>query len=94
MHFQFFFVVALSSIMLSTTVTGFSLSQFYRFGSAVGDSSLLANDDNSTPSIDVSVPFQFFGSSYSSIYVSMLCSSCYVTKVKEQLISTVQNQVS
>lgn len=77
MHFQFFFVVALSSIMLPTTVTGFTRSQFYRFGSAEGDKILPSNDDESTSSIDVSVPFPFFGSSYSSIYVSMLCSSCY-----------------
>lgn len=75
MHFQF--VIALSSIMLSTTVTGFPLRQFYRFGSDEGDSILPSNDDESTPRIDVSVPFPFFGSSYSSIYVSMLCSLCY-----------------
>ncbi|XP_052697868.1 adhesion G protein-coupled receptor B1-like isoform X2 [Crassostrea angulata] len=68
MHFQF--VIALSSIMLSTTVTGFPLSQFYPFGSAVGDIILPSNDDESTPSIYVSVPFPFFGSSYSSIYVN------------------------
>ncbi|XP_065944898.1 sushi, nidogen and EGF-like domain-containing protein 1 isoform X2 [Magallana gigas] len=70
MHFQFFFGVALSFILLSYTVTGFPLSQFYPFGSAVGDSFLPSNDDISTPSIDVSVPFPFFGSSYSSIYVN------------------------
>uniref|UniRef100_A0A8W8I3F3 G-protein coupled receptor 133 n=1 Tax=Magallana gigas TaxID=29159 RepID=A0A8W8I3F3_MAGGI len=56
--------------MLSTTVTGFPLRQFYRFGSDEGDSILPSNDDESTPRIDVSVPFPFFGSSYSSIYVN------------------------
>uniref|UniRef100_K1RGC6 Sushi, nidogen and EGF-like domain-containing protein 1 n=1 Tax=Magallana gigas TaxID=29159 RepID=K1RGC6_MAGGI len=51
-------------------VTGFPLRQFYRFGSDEGDSILPSNDDESTPRIDVSVPFPFFGSSYSSIYVN------------------------
>ncbi|XP_065942667.1 uncharacterized protein [Magallana gigas] len=70
MNSQSLLVVALSSIMLPTTVTGFPLSQFYPFGSAAGDSSLPANDDESTPSIPLAVRFPFFGSSYSSLYVN------------------------
>lgn len=58
--------------MLSITVTGFPLSQFYPFGLPAGDENLTANDDESTPRISVSVPFPFFGLSYRSIYVSML----------------------
>lgn len=50
----------------------FPLSQFYPFGSAAGDSSLSANDDGSTSSIPVSVNFPFFGSSYNSIFVSVI----------------------
>lgn len=59
--------------MLSTSITGFPLSQFYPYGSTAGDNNLPANDDGSTPSINVSVPFPFFGQSYSSIYVSISC---------------------
>lgn len=76
MNSQSLLVVALSSILLPTTVTGFPLSQFYPFGSAAGDSSLPANDDESTPSIPLAVRFPFFGSSYSSLYVSMLRTTC------------------
>lgn len=82
MHFQFFFVVALSSIILSSTVTGFPLSQFYPFDSTAGDSSLPANEDESTPSINVSVPFLFFESSYSSIYVSVFVYVCFFILVE------------
>lgn len=64
------FVVALSAIMQSTSVTGYQLSQFYPFGSAAGDSILPQNDDQYTSSINISVPFPFFGSTYNSVYVS------------------------
>lgn len=63
------FVVALSAIMQSTSVTSYPLSQFYPFGSAAGDSSLPDNDDEYTSSIHISVPFPFFGSTYNSVYV-------------------------
>lgn len=69
-------VVALFSVMLSTTITGYPLSQFYPFGLSAGDSNLPSNDDRSTSSIHISVPFPFFGQSYSSIYVSILCKAC------------------
>jgi hypothetical protein len=52
----------------------YSLSQFYPFGPAAGDSNLPANDDGSTSQIPLAVPFPFFGSSYNSIYVRTFCS--------------------
>lgn len=72
MYSQSLFVVVLFLIFLSTTVTGYPLSKFYPFGATAGDSSLPANDDDSTSSIPVSVHIPFFGSSYSSIAVSKL----------------------
>lgn len=71
MHSESIFFVALSIILQSLIATGYPLSQFYSFGSAAGDNSLPANDDQYTSSIPVSVPFPFFGSSYSSVYVSI-----------------------
>nr|XP_034326973.1 uncharacterized protein LOC105329357 isoform X6 [Crassostrea gigas] len=70
MYFLSLFVVASSSIMLSIKVFGYPLSQFYPFGLTAGDSSLPANDDGSTSSIPISVPFPFFGPSFSFIYVN------------------------
>lgn len=57
--------------MLSIKVFGYPLSQFYPFGLTAGDSSLPGNDDGSTSSILISVPFPFFGPSFSFIYVSI-----------------------
>lgn len=65
------FVVAISATMKHTLVIGYPLSQFYPYGSSAADSNLPANDDGYTSSIPISVPFPFFGSSYSSVYVSI-----------------------
>lgn len=67
------FVVAISAAMKHTFVIGYLLSQFYPFGSTAADNNLPANDDGYTSSIPISVPFPFFGSSYSSVYVSIIC---------------------
>lgn len=64
------FVVTLYALM--QTISGYPLSQFYPFGSTAADNNLPANDDGSSPSIPISVPFPFFGSSYSSVYVSIV----------------------
>eukprot|EP00105_Crassostrea_gigas_P046428 XP_019930576.1 PREDICTED: sushi, nidogen and EGF-like domain-containing protein 1 [Crassostrea gigas] len=70
MYFLSLFVVASSYIMLSIKVFGYPLSQFYPFGLTAGDSSLPGNDDGSTSSILISVPFPFFGPSYRFIFVN------------------------
>lgn len=64
------FIVTLSAAMPITIVNGFPRSQFYPFGTTATDNYLPANDDGSTSRIPISVPFPFFGSSYSSVYVS------------------------
>lgn len=69
-------VVALATLVIYSI--GYPLDEFYPFGSAAGDSYLPANDDHSTGSIPVSVPFPFFGSSYNSVFVS------YVTYFKDK----------
>lgn len=73
------FVVAISAAMKHTFVVGYPLSQFYPFGSTVADKNLPGNDDGSTAGIPISVPFPFFGSSYSSVFVSTCICSCIRT---------------
>lgn len=46
------------------------LNLFYPFGSTEGDISMEVIDDGSTSSIPLPVQFPFFGSNYSSIFVS------------------------
>ena len=71
-----------STFLAITVLIGYGrtypLSQFYPFGATAGDSNLPANDDGSTSSIHISVPFPFFGSSYSSVFVSALYISCFI----------------
>lgn len=62
------FIVTLSAAM--PTTNGFPRSQFYPFGTTAADNNLPANDDGSTSRIPISVPLPFFGSYYSSVYVS------------------------
>nr|XP_022329841.1 sushi, nidogen and EGF-like domain-containing protein 1 [Crassostrea virginica] len=63
-----------STFLAITVLLGYGmtypLSQFYPFGATAGDSNLPANDDGSTSSIHISVPFPFFGSSYTSVFVN------------------------
>lgn len=63
------FVVAIYAAMKNNSVISYPLSQFYPFGSIAADNNLPANDDGFTSSIPISVPFPFFGSSYSSVYM-------------------------
>ena len=46
------------------------LSSFYSYGSAAGDSSLPTTDDGSSNAISLPSPFLFFGTAYTSLYVS------------------------
>lgn len=50
--------------------TSLPLNLFYPFGSTEGDTSMEVVDDGSTSSIPLPVQFPFFGSNYSSIFVS------------------------
>ena len=60
----------LFALLLSPTVTAVPLSAFIPFGQAVGDTRLPANDDGSSPSISLRVPFPFFGVSQSILFVN------------------------
>ena len=53
-------------------VVCFPLDQFFPYGSSAGDGQLAACDDCSTSSIPIAGNFSFFGSSFDSIYVSIL----------------------
>lgn len=76
------FVVAIYAAMKNNFVISYPLSQFYPFGSIAADNNLPANDDGFTSSIPISVPFPFFGSSYSSVYVS-ICTRMLERKEKK-----------
>lgn len=65
------FIVSLSAAMQTTIVTGYPLRQFYPFGPTAADNNFPANDDGSTSSIPISIPFSFFGTPHSSVYVSV-----------------------
>ena len=58
---------------------GIPLSSFYTYGPTANDNSLGAIDDGpSSPAIIFPAPFAFFGTSYTSIYVSVnTCIICY-----------------
>lgn len=94
MYFLSLFVVASSYIMLSIKVFGYPLSQFYPFGLTAGDSSLPGNDDGSTSSILISVPFPFFGPSYRFILVSILIMYCMFVYVKDISINYIVSEIS
>lgn len=76
------FVVAIYAAMKNNFVISYPLSQFYPFGSIAADNNLPANDDGFTSSIPIYVPFPFFGSSYSSVYVS-ICTRMLERKEKK-----------
>ena len=67
---SFLYITFLSLTALLGYGMTYPLSQFYPFGSAAGDRNLPANDDQYTSSIPLSVQFPFFGSNYSSVFVS------------------------
>lgn len=49
------------------------LDEFFPFGSDAGDSELPSNDDGSTGPISLTLPFPFFASTHTMLFVS-LCS--------------------
>ena len=59
-------------LMLCTPFgTAIPLSSFYPYGSAAGDYLLPPNDDGSSSAISLPTPYLYFGTSYTSIYVSL-----------------------
>ena len=70
-------------LVLSVLILAFSLPNtsaiplidFYPYGADQGDQVLSANDDGSTWAINLTVSFPFFGTDYSTVFVSCLCSS-------------------
>jgi hypothetical protein len=57
-------------LLLSSTVAAVPLSAFIRFGQAVGDTRLQANDDGSSAPISLRESFPFFGVSQQSLFVN------------------------
>ena len=48
------------------------LSEFYPFGEFQGDSSVPANDDESSGEVQLSIPFPYFDKNHESLFVSIL----------------------
>ena len=66
------YLVATALVGLSN-VDGIPLASFYPFGLDANDCALPPNDDGSSPAVNLSTPFLYFGSSYSSLFVSLSC---------------------
>jgi nidogen-like len=60
----------LFALLLSPTVTAVPLSAFIPFGQAAGDTRLQANDDSSSQTISLRVPFPFFGVPQPTLFVN------------------------
>ena len=60
----------LFALLLSPTVTAVPLSAFIPFGQAAGDTRLQANDDGSSQTISLHVPFPFFGVPQPTLFVN------------------------
>ena len=65
-HSSGYVITSLHSLITST------VSTLYCFGVSAGDIQLEREDDGSSPRISLSIPFRFFGTSESIIYVSQL----------------------
>ena len=61
---------ALKLLLRIPSGTTIPLSSFYSYGSAANDTLLPHSDDGSSPNISLPAPFLFFGTYYSTIYVS------------------------
>ena len=64
-----YFVALVLVVHGFSCVSGIPLANFYTFGTAAGDFSLGANDDGSSPAISLNVPFPFFDTLHSTVYV-------------------------
>ena len=52
------------------TVEAIVLPNFYRFGQSEGDQLLPPNDDQSSGTVPISIPFPFFDQNHNSLFVS------------------------
>ena len=59
-------------LMLRSYGSGVPLASFYPFGSSAGDTSLGPTNDGTSPPILLPSPFTFFGSPFSTLYVSQI----------------------
>ena len=59
-------------ILISIAVTASpARSNFYPFGESEGDQLLAKNDDQSSGSVPISIPFPYFDQYHNSLFVSM-----------------------
>lgn len=65
-------VIVLRLLLSMTSGRAVPLSSFYSYGSAVNDTLLPPNDDESSPAIILPAPLPFFGTYHNTAYVSQL----------------------
>lgn len=53
------------------SLSAIPLASFYPYGTAAGDNTLPRNDDGASPQINISIPFNFFARSPTSLYVRL-----------------------
>ena len=76
--------VALVSSSLLLQVAAIPLEEFYPFGVGSGDLQLPANDDGSTGPITLSLPFPFFASAHTTLFVSEINLAIFI--LEEQIL--------
>lgn len=62
-------LLACHNVLLSEAIV---LPNFYPFGVSEGDQLVPTNDDGSSGTIPISIPFPFFDKNQNSLFVSML----------------------
>ena len=65
-------IIAVAVITSLHSLITFPVSTLYCFGVSAGDFQLEREDDGSSPPISLSIPFRFFGTAESTLYVSQL----------------------
>ena len=66
-------------LMLCTPFgTAIPLSSFYPCGSAAGDAVLPPSDDGSSSAVSLPTPYLYYGTSYTSIFVSLRMKQRYM----------------
>ena len=71
--------VLLVMFLCSHSAGGIPLADFYPFGAGTTDTLLFPNDDDSSPAVMLTLPFPYFESDYTSIFVSRHELACKCT---------------
>lgn len=67
-------ILAFIAVSLLKVCVCIPLEEFYPYGTAIGDSKLVKNDDGSSPRVTISSLFPFFNNQHNSLFVSNISS--------------------